>query len=90
MGRGLAVVSVANHAADYLIDGQTWRSIKTNATDDWYQTLLEMIGDRHKASAIARRGQQLVREKHSMGQSIEQVISLARQTVGVAIPMVAS
>jgi glycosyltransferase involved in cell wall biosynthesis len=87
MGRGLAVVTCPNHGADYLIDGQTCRVVGPQTPDAWRDTLLEMTRDRPKAAAIARRGQQYVREHHSMGRTLEQFGSICRQAAGVAIPL---
>jgi len=88
MGRGLAVVTCPNHGADYLNDGQTCCVVESQTAEAWRDALLDMTRDRSKATAIARRGQQYVRENHSMGRTIEQFCSICRQAAGVAIPLV--
>jgi glycosyltransferase involved in cell wall biosynthesis len=87
MGRGLAVVTCPNHGADYLNDGQTCRVVGPQTAEAWRDTLTELTRDRPKATAIARRGQQYVRENHSMGRTIEQFSSICRQAAGMAIPL---
>jgi glycosyltransferase involved in cell wall biosynthesis len=87
MGRGLCLVTCANHAADYLTDGQTCRVVGPQTPEAWREVLLELILDRPKAIALARRGQQFVRERHSMGRTLEQFGSICRQAAGVAIPL---
>jgi glycosyltransferase involved in cell wall biosynthesis len=87
MGRGLAVVTCANHAADYLIDGQTCRVVGPQTPESWRSALLDLMRNRASAVAIARRGQQHVREHHSMARTLEQFGSICRQVAGMAIPM---
>jgi glycosyltransferase involved in cell wall biosynthesis len=87
MGRGLAVITCPNHGADYLIDGQTCRVVGPQTPESWREALLEMTRDRPKAAALARRGQQYVREHHSMGRMLEQFGSICRQAAGMAIPL---
>ncbi|MGN6368268.1 MAG: glycosyltransferase family 4 protein [Phycisphaerae bacterium] len=87
MARGLAVVTCPNHGADYLIDGQTCRIVGPQTAESWRDVLLEMTRDRAKGAAIARRGQQHVRERHSMARTLEQFGSICRQAAGMAIPM---
>lgn len=87
MGRGLAVVTCPNHSADHLIDGQTCRVVGPQTSEAWCEALEEMLKDRGKASAFARRGQQYVREHHSMARTLEQFGSICRQAAGMAIPM---
>lgn len=85
MGRGLAVVGVPNHAADYLLDGQTCRLIREAAADAWRDALADLIANRPKAIDLARHGQQLVRERHSMMDTLTQFVSLCRQVSGVPL-----
>jgi len=87
MGRGLAIVTCPNHGADYLTDGETCRIVGPQTAESWRDALLELILDRQKAINIARRGQQLVRERHSMARTLEQFGSICRQTAGMAIPL---
>ena len=87
MGRGLAIVSCANHGADYLVDGQTCRVVGPQTPEAWRDVLLELILDRPKAVAMARRGQQFVRERHTMARTLEQFGSICRQVSGMAIPL---
>ena len=87
MARGLAIVTCPNHGADYLIDGQTCRVVGPQTPESWRDVLLEMTRDRGKAAGMARRGQQYVREQHSMGRMLEQFGSICRQAAGMAIPM---
>jgi len=87
MGRGLAVVTCANHGADYLLDGQTCRVVGPQMPEAWRDVLLELLKDRGKAAAIARRGQQYVRERHTMARTLEQFGSICRQVSGLAIPL---
>lgn len=87
MARGLAVVTCANHGADYLRDGETARIVGPQTPEAWRDALLELIVDRPKATGLARRAQQWVRERHSMGRTIEQFGSVCRQAAGVAIPL---
>jgi len=87
MGRGLAIVTIPNHSADYLIDGQTCWIVGPQTPEAWRDVLLELMQDRHKAAAIARRGQQFVRERHSMARTLEQFGSICRQATGMAIPL---
>jgi len=87
MGRGLAVVTCPNHGADYLDDGQTCRVVGPQTAESWRDALMELTCDRPKATAIARRGQEYVRENHSMGRTLEQFGSICRQAAGVAIPL---
>jgi hypothetical protein len=87
MGRGLAVVTCPNHGADHLMDGQTCRVVGPQTPEAWRDALLDMTHDRGKAAAMARRGQQYVREEHSMGRTLEQFGSICRQAAGVAIPL---
>jgi glycosyltransferase involved in cell wall biosynthesis len=87
MGRGLAIVTCANHGADYLIDGQTCRIVGPQTPEAWREALTELIEDRPKAMALARRGQQYVRERHSLGRMLEQFGSICRQVAGMAIPL---
>lgn len=87
MGRGLAVVTCPNHSADYLVDGQTCRVVGPQTPEAWAAVFEELLKDRAKAVAIARRGQQHVRENHSLGRTLEQFGSICRQAAGVAIPL---
>ncbi len=87
MGRGLAVVTRPNHGSDYLIDGQTCRLVETQTPEAWRNVLLDMIRDRPKTAAIARRGQQHIHAQHSMARMLEQFGSICRQSAGLAIPM---
>jgi glycosyltransferase involved in cell wall biosynthesis len=87
MGRGLAIVTCANHGADYLMDGETCRIVGPQTAEAWRDALLELILDRQKTAGIARQGQQFVRERHSMGRTLEQFGSICRQTAGMAIPL---
>jgi glycosyltransferase involved in cell wall biosynthesis len=87
MGRGLAVVTCANHSADYLIDGETCRLVGPQTPEAWSAVLEELLRDRGKAVTIARRGQQHVREYHGMGRTLEQFGSICRQAAGMAIPL---
>ena len=87
MSRGLVVVTCGNHGADYLIDGQTCRIVGPQSPEAWRDVLTEMTRDRAKTAALARRGQQYVRENHSMGRMLEQFGSICRQAAGVAIPL---
>jgi len=87
MGRGLTVVTCANHGADYLIDGETCRIVGPQTPEAWRDALRELILDRPKAAAIARRGQQFVRERHTMGRMLEQFGWVCRQAAGMAIPL---
>lgn len=87
MGRGLAVVTCANPGADYLIDEQTCRVVGPQTPEAWRDALAELIHERGRAVAIARRGQQYVRERHTMGRMLEQFGSVCRQAAGVAIPL---
>jgi glycosyltransferase involved in cell wall biosynthesis len=87
MGRGLAVVTCSNHGADYLIDGQTCRIVGPQTPEAWRTALTELIEDRPKAIALARRGQQFVRERHTLGRTLEQFGSICRQAAGMAIPL---
>ena len=87
MGRGLAVVTCPNHSADHLVDGQTCRVVGPQTPEAWCGALEEMLRDRPKAVAQARRGQQYVRENHSMARTLEQFGSICRQAAGMAIPM---
>jgi len=87
MGRGLAVVTGPNHAADYLMDGETCRIVGPQTAEAWREALTELILDRKKAVAIARQGQQYVRERHSLGRTLEQFGSICRQVTGMAIPL---
>ena len=83
MGRGLAVVTCANHGADYLTDSQTARIVGPQTAEAWRDALLDMIKDRPRTTALARRGQQLIRERHSIGRTLEQFGSICRQAAGV-------
>jgi glycosyltransferase involved in cell wall biosynthesis len=87
MARGLAVVTCPNHSADHLIDGQTCRVVGPQTPEAWCEALEEMLKDRGKATALARRAQQYVREQHSMARTLEQFGSICRQAAGMAIPM---
>ncbi len=94
MGRGLAVVTGPNHGADYLVDGQTCRIVDGQVggggiptAEAWRDTLRSMMNERSKTAAIARRGQQHIRERHSMGRMLEQFSSICRQAAGVSIPL---
>ncbi len=87
MGRGLAVVTCPNHGADYLIDGQTCRVVGPQTPEAWHDVLLDMMRDRQKTAALARRGQQHIRENHPMGRMLEQFGSICRQASGMAIPI---
>ncbi|HUO07115.1 MAG TPA: glycosyltransferase family 4 protein [Phycisphaerae bacterium] len=87
MARGLSIVTCPNHGADYLIDGQTCRVVGPQTPEAWRDVLLELTRDRAKAAGIARRGQQLMRERHSMGRTLEQFGSICRQAAGMAIPL---
>jgi len=87
MGRGLAIVTCANHGADYLVDGQTCRVVGPQTPEAWCEALTDLIMDRAKAIAMARRGQQFVRERHSMARTLEQFGSICRQVAGLAIPL---
>ncbi len=87
MGRGLTVIAPPNPAADYLIDQQTGRIMIHATAEGWHKVLRDLITDRSKAIALARKGQQLTRERHSMSQMIEQFTTLCRQTAGTPIPM---
>jgi glycosyltransferase involved in cell wall biosynthesis len=87
MGRGLAIVTCPNHGADYLIDGQTCRIVGPQTPEAWHDALTELIVDRPKAIALARQGQQHVRERHSLGRTLEQFGSICRQAAGMALPL---
>ena len=87
MGRGLAIVTCANHGADYLIDGQTCRIVGPQTAEAWRDALLELILDRPKAATIARRAQQFVRERHSIERTLEQFGSICRQVAGMSLPL---
>jgi hypothetical protein len=87
MGRGLAIISCTNYGADYLLDGQTCRIVGPQTPEAWRDALLELMLDRPKAVAIARQGQQFVRERHTMARTLEQFGSICRQAAGVAIPL---
>jgi hypothetical protein len=87
MGRGLAVVTCPNHSADHLVDGQTCRIVGPQTPEAWCSVLLELLQDRDKATTIARRGQQHVRDNHSMVRTLEQLGSICRQAAGMAIPL---
>ncbi len=87
MGRGLAVVTCANHSADHLIDGQTCQIVGPQTPEAWCDALVALLEDRGRAVAIARRGQQHIRERHSMARTLEQFGSICRQAAGVAIPL---
>jgi glycosyltransferase involved in cell wall biosynthesis len=87
MGRGLAIVTCSNHGVDYLIDGQTCKVVGPQTPEAWREALTELIVDRPKAIALAQRGQQYVRERHSLGRTLEQFGSICRQVSGMAIPM---
>ncbi|HVX86263.1 MAG TPA: glycosyltransferase family 4 protein [Phycisphaerae bacterium] len=87
MGRGLAVITTPNHAADYLLDNQTCRVVGPQTADAWHEVLREMTQDRPRAAAIARKAQQFIRDRHSMARTLEQFGSICRQAAGVAIPL---
>ncbi len=87
MGRGLAVVTCANHGADYLLDGETCRIVGPQTPEAWRDALRDLILNRPKAATIARRGQQFVRERHTMGRTLEQFGLVCRQVAGMAIPL---
>jgi glycosyltransferase involved in cell wall biosynthesis len=89
MAKGLAVVTCQNHAADYLVDNQTCRVVpgevsRPNA-DAWYAILNEMIHDRAKGLGIAKRGQQLMRDRHPMSRTILQLAGVCRQAAGTPL-----
>lgn len=87
MGRGLAIVTCPNHGADYLVDGQTCRIVGPQTPEAWRDVLLELLRDRSRAIAIARRAQQFVAERHGMARTLEQFGSICRQASGLAIPL---
>lgn len=87
MARGLTVVTRPNHAADFLVDGQTCRMVKEPTAEGWRQILQELILDRAKAAGIARRGQQHVREKHLMTDTVTQFTSLCHHAAGTPIKL---
>jgi glycosyltransferase involved in cell wall biosynthesis len=88
MGRGLAVVTSPNPGADYLLDTHTCRIIEsTNTPDPWRAALHDLMADRPKTAAIARRGQQHIRDHHSMGRMLEQLTSISRQAAGISLPL---
>ena len=87
MGRGLAIVTCPNHAADYLIDGQTCRIVGPQTPEAWHDALTDLIEDRPKAIALARQAQHYVRENHSLGRTLEQFGSICRQAAGMALPL---
>ena len=88
MGKGLVVVSAPNQGADYLIDHETCRIVYDQTAEAWLTVLTELVQDRAKATAMARRAQQHVREKHSMIRTIIQFTSLCRQVSGAPIAVV--
>jgi glycosyltransferase involved in cell wall biosynthesis len=90
MGRGLAIVTRPNHAADFLVDGQTCRIVAEPTAENWRVVLQELILDRAKAAGIARRGQQYVREHHAMSESIGQFITLCRRAAGTPLRLAPS
>ncbi|MEI8195130.1 MAG: glycosyltransferase, partial [Phycisphaerae bacterium] len=87
MARGLAVVTRPNHGADFLLDGQTCRLVNEPTAEGWRVVLQELILDRSKAAGIARRGQQLVRDRHAMTATMSQFTSLCRQAAGTPIKL---
>ena len=87
MARGLAVVTCANHGADYLRDNETARIVGPQTPEAWRDALLELLTDRNKAIALAKRGQQLMKDRHTLGRTLEQFGSICRQAAGVAIPL---
>jgi glycosyltransferase involved in cell wall biosynthesis len=87
MGRGLAVVTGPNHSADYLVDGQTCRVVSNQTPEAWCTALRELLDDPGRAIGLARRGQQWVRDRHSMARTLEQLVTICRQAVGMAIPL---
>jgi glycosyltransferase involved in cell wall biosynthesis len=87
MGRGLAIVTCPNHGADHLIDGETCRIVGPQTPEAWCKALQDLVEDRPRTAAIARRGQQYVQEHHSMARTLEQFGSICRQAAGMAIPM---
>lgn len=94
LGRGLAVVTCPNPGADYLVDGQTCRIVRAGAGDAgsaeaWREVLHEMITDRLKAAHIARRGQQMVRDRHEITRTLSQFTSVCRQAAGTPLRLTA-
>jgi glycosyltransferase involved in cell wall biosynthesis len=87
MGRGLAIVSCANYGADYLQDGQNCRIVGPQTPEAWRDALRELMLDRPRAAALARQGQQTVRERYTMARMLEQFGSICRQAAGLAIPL---
>ncbi len=87
MARGLTVIAPPNTAADYLKDGHTARIMTQTTPEAWHKALRELIVDRPKAIALARKGQQLTREHHSLSRMTEQFTTLCRQVAGTPIPM---
>jgi glycosyltransferase involved in cell wall biosynthesis len=89
MGRGLAVVTCPNPGADYLVDGQTCRIVEPSGStpEPWRDALHDLMRERLKTAAIARRGQQHIRDHHSMGRMLEQFSSICRQSAGISIPL---
>jgi len=93
MAKGLAVVTCPNHGADYLVDNQTCRIVPGEVgrptADAWYGVLGEMIRDRNKGIGIARRAQQLMRDRHPMTRTILQLASVCRQAAGAPLRLAA-
>ncbi len=87
MARGLAVVTCANHGADYLHDNQTARIVGPQTAEAWRDALLQVLTDHARTTQLAKRGQQFVRENHSMGRTLEQFGSICRQAAGLALPL---
>ncbi len=90
MAKGLCVVATPNHAADYLRDEVTCRIVKDANADAWYHVLLKLIEDRAYAAAIARRGQQLMRERHEMTRTIAQFAGVCRLASGTPLRLIST
>lgn len=87
MARGLVVIMPPNKAADYVVDRQTGRTLPQSTAEGWYEVLRELISNRAGAIALARQGQQLTRDQHSMTRMTEQFTTLCRQVAGTPIPL---
>ncbi|MEI7767319.1 MAG: glycosyltransferase family 4 protein [Phycisphaerae bacterium] len=87
MAHGLAVVGAENHAADHLIEGQTWRRIGQLDGATWANCLTFLLDHRDQALAQARAGQAYIHAHHSMAAMLERFVGLARHAAGMPLRM---
>lgn len=79
MGAGLAVASVADPSADFLIPGETARVCEGNTSLELADAIDDLLADRPMAQRMATHAQEFVRKNHSMSTMADKTAAVYRR-----------